>query len=69
MNKRKLLMALVGACLACNVAMANAAGVEYMGGVSTSYNQEIQDVSVVDSMLKVERSLLSKQNILQRNKS
>ena len=30
MNKRKLLMALVGACLACNVAMANAAGVEYM---------------------------------------
>ena len=31
MNKRKLLMALVGACLACNVAMANAAGVEYMG--------------------------------------
>ena len=51
MNKRKLLMALVGACLACNVAMANAAGVEYMGGVSTSYNQEIQDVSVVDLSL------------------
>ena len=52
MNKRKLLMALVGACLACNVAMANAAGVEYMGGVSTSYNQEVQDVSVVDSHIK-----------------
>lgn len=52
MNKRKLLMALVGACLACNVAMANTAGVEYMGGVSTSYNQEVQDVSVVDSHVK-----------------
>ena len=36
MNKRKLLMVLAGACLACNVAMANTASVEYMGGISTS---------------------------------
>ena len=49
MNKRNLLMSVVGACLLGSVVMVNAAGVEYMGSISTSYNQDVQDVSVVSS--------------------
>ncbi|EUB21718.1 polysaccharide biosynthesis/export family protein [Veillonella sp. ICM51a] len=49
MNKHKLLMSVVGACLLGSVVMVNAAGVEYMGSISTSYNQDVQDVSVVSS--------------------
>ena len=49
MNKRKLLMSVVGVYLLGSVAMVNAAGVEYMGSISTSYNQDVQDVSVVSS--------------------
>lgn len=62
MRKRKLLMALVGTCLACNVAMAatntdmnNGSGSdagEYMGQVSVPYMPNVQDVSVVDSGVK-----------------
>lgn len=71
MRKRKLLMALVGACLACNVAMAttntdmnNGSGSgagEYMGQVSVPYIPNVQDVSVVDSGVRVEKLSLSKQ--------
>lgn len=71
MRNCKFLMALVGACLACNVAIAatnidmnngsgSSAG-EYMGQVSVPYMPNVQDISVVDSGVRVEKLSLSKQ--------
>ena len=72
MRKRKLLMALVGACLACNVVMAatntdmnNGSGSgagEYIGQVSVPYMPDVQDVSVVDSGVKGREVVIFKTN-------